>query len=391
MKSIFEDNNYSFSTFITSTTHTDGYAALIYRDEVTDDYSQKEQPIQSLFFHYLEPQSSGQVGEFTDYVGMEFFTGHGKTPLLALADASEQCEAYYKAQKENVEVALVGGRVKYIFPVLTDEPKAWTVETIYDGKDGRPYSDKQVIADQINGQPTLIFNGPKDEVPTKGKTLADIILSLQPTIGERLPSIRDRWDAYKNGQTAIGDVMSILGIFAQAAFREAVQEGKHNNGDMTAVEILTFTSPILSYQELMSMVTAWEDKKEIKHHYQYLFRAILNVTPHAHTVREVINGFTDYVLHGTPAAERYFNIITLCGSKDLPFPAVKELSETFAAREGSFARAKPTSAGGRVGLGIQFNPTTSPPSEWDLLDSDARAYYDDLAAREHEQGEHDED
>ena len=160
---------------------------------------------------------------------------------------------------------------------------------------------------------------------------------------------------------------------------------------MTAVEILTFTSPILSYQELMSMVTAWEDKKEIKHHYQYLFRAILNVTPHAHTVREVINGFTDYVLHGTPAAERYFNIITLCGSKDLPFPAVKELSETFAAREGSFARAKPTSAGGRVGWGIQFNPTTSPPSEWDLLDSDARAYYDDLAAREHEQGEHDED
>ena len=108
MKSIFEDNNYSFSSFITSTTHTDGYAALIYRDEVTDDYSQNEQPIQSLFFHYLEPQSSGQVGEFTGYVGAEFFIGHGKTPLLALADASEQCEAYYKAQKENVEVALVG-------------------------------------------------------------------------------------------------------------------------------------------------------------------------------------------------------------------------------------------------------------------------------------------
>ena len=41
MKSIFEDNDYNFASFITNTTHEDGYAALIYHDDLTDDYSEK--------------------------------------------------------------------------------------------------------------------------------------------------------------------------------------------------------------------------------------------------------------------------------------------------------------------------------------------------------------
>lgn len=380
MKSIFEDVDYSFSSFVTDIPSQSDYAALIYHNDKTGDHGENEKPIQSLFYGYLWPSATGYVDDFLAYVGDVFFIGRGKTPLLALTDAAEQCEAYYKAQKENVAVALVGGRVSYIFPVLTGEPKPWTVETIYDGKDGRPYSDKQVIADQINGQPTVIFNGPKDETPTKGKTLADVILKLRPTIGERLPSIRDRWDAYRNGKTAIGDAMTILSIFAQAAFNEALYKARHDAGQLGVMETLAFKSPILGYKELMNMVAQWEDKKEINHHYQYLFRAILNNTPHEKTVHEVINGFTDYVLRGTPEAESYFNIIMLCGSTDLPFPAIKELSTIFAARDGSFARAKPTAAGGE--LKKADIPSSGKPSAFDLLDTDVRTHYDNLAAEE---------
>ena len=48
--------------------------------------------------------------------------------------------------------------------------------------------------------------------------------------------------------------------------------------------------------------------------------------------------------------------------------------------KGSFARAKPTALGGECKNGNV--PFTGEPNEWDLLDSDVRAYYDNLAAEE---------
>ena len=162
--------------------------------------------------------------------------------------------------------------------------------------------------------------------------------------------------------------------------------------------MMHFSSAMLNYRELSVAIVNWEAGLEINSKYQYLFKAIHQSIMHGENLHSVIDSFIRYVYTYSPEDVRNFELVmravkTLQADKDIQETIkimtaklnqdenTQKLLKTFIeSNDLSFVRLKPTAIGGESKKADV--PPFGKPSAFDLLDTDVRAYYDNLAAEE---------
>ena len=154
--------------------------------------------------------------------------------MKSLADATEQCEAYYKAKAEGVEVHLLGGRVSYVFPLLDAERQL----------------RKRALPIEIDG----VLSVPKS-AQEQPKLLKDAKVESPIRTNEQ------RWAAYHKGETTVGDALLMLDVLATAAAKEAGaldDKVKIHPNLGSALQNIYFSNAILNYRELSVALLNWE-------------------------------------------------------------------------------------------------------------------------------------